>query len=389
MAKRGILLAFILFIVIIVISSAFILAAETSTSATTENDCLYYFYGDGCKGCTETSEQVRLLQSKYPLLQVKKMEVYYHPENQQLVEDFFEAYNVPKSAQGIPIVFIPGSYIVGENGIVTLLEERILDNTDSICPVMAAEGTIGVVGEKSSKSILDSLTFGVVTSSAFSSFLSIGALALFLILLFILIVNPEKKEAMEKGFTFLVGALVAYILFGIGWFSWLGYSSASYYFTKAVSILAILFALIMMKGFFAGESQKHKDAAMSSTEKLRRLINSTLSYPLLLLGGLVFGLLSFMGIHKNLLYLRYLITDGLYRSAAVPLMFYYLLIFLLPMIITILIVFLLGTKLEENALKKGLPVVRHAAWWKGYHYEVFNFILSIILLVLAIIVLLM
>ncbi len=386
MAKRGILLTLILFLVI---SSTFILAAESSTPEITENDCLYYFYGDGCKGCTETSEQVRLLQSKYPLLQVKKMEVYYHPENQRLVEDFFEAYNVPKSAQGIPIVFIPGSYIVGQSGITSLLEERILDNTDSSCPVMAAQGTIGVVGEKSSKSILDSLTFGVVTTSAIKSFASIGALALFLILLFILIVDPEKKEAMEKGFTFLIGALVAYILFGIGWFSLLGYSSASYYFTKVVSILAIIFALIMMKGFFAGEGQKHKDAAMSSTEKLRRSINSVLSYPLLLLGGLVFGLLSFMGVHKNFLYLRYLFTDGLYRGAAVPLMLYYLLIFILPMILTVLLVFFFGTKLEEDALKKGLPAVKHAAWWKGYHYEVFNFVLSIILLVLAIIVLLM
>jgi len=386
MAKRGIPLTLILFLVI---SSTFILAAESSTPEITENDCLYYFYGDGCKGCTETSEQVRLLQSKYPLLQVKKMEVYYHPENQRLVEDFFEAYNVPKSAQGIPIVFIPGSYIVGQSGITSLLEERILDNTDSSCPVMAAQGTIGVVGEKSSKSILDSLTFGVVTTSAIKSFASIGALALFLILLFILIVDPEKKEAMEKGFTFLIGALVAYILFGIGWFSLLGYSSASYYFTKVVSILAIIFALIMMKGFFAGEGQKHKDAAMSSTEKLRRSINSVLSYPLLLLGGLVFGLLSFMGVHKNFLYLRYLFTDGLYRGAAVPLMLYYLLIFILPMILTVLLVFFFGTKLEEDALKKGLPAVKHAAWWKGYHYEVFNFVLSIILLVLAIIVLLM
>jgi len=386
MAKRGILLTLILFLVI---SSTFILAAESSTPEITENDCLYYFYGDGCKGCTETSEQVRLLQSKYPLLQVKKMEVYYHPENQRLVEDFFEAYNVPKSAQGIPIVFIPGSYIVGQSGITSLLEERILDNTDSSCPVMAAQGTIGVVGEKSSKSILDSLTFGVVTTSAIKSFASIGALALFLILLFILIVDPEKKEAMEKGFTFLIGALVAYILFGIGWFSLLGYSSASYYFTKVVSILAIIFALIMMKGFFAGEGQKHKDAAMSSTEKLRRSINSVLSYPLLLLGGLVFGLLSFMGVHKNFLYLRYLFTDGLYRGAAVPLMLYYLLIFILPMILTVLLVFFFGTKLEEDALKKGLPAVKHAAWWKGYHYEVFNFVLSIIMLILAIIVLLM
>ena len=70
MAKRGILLALILFILI---SSTFILAAENAPAETTENDCLYYFYGDGCKGCTETNEEVKLLQEKLLKLNIWMM----------------------------------------------------------------------------------------------------------------------------------------------------------------------------------------------------------------------------------------------------------------------------------------------------------------------------
>ena len=110
--------------------------------AENENDCLYFFYGSGCEGCDEVEEMILRLDTKYEDLQIEKFEVYHKRSNYQKLQDYFLAYDVPKSSQGIPVVFMTGTYFVGVASMNSLLEERILNNEDSACPSLQ-ENVIG------------------------------------------------------------------------------------------------------------------------------------------------------------------------------------------------------------------------------------------------------
>lgn len=361
----------------------FVLILVSLSSLVIGDGCVYYFHGDGCDGCPETNQYMKLLQTQDSLLQVENYEVYYSADNFNLLKSFFTKYNVPKGSQGLPVVFTSDTYFVGQDGILSMMSESI----SSECPSLEKTKVIGIVGDSSSKSVLESLTFFNITGAAFSNAFTTGPLALFLVLLVIILGIKKTQRVLIRGLSFIIGIYLAYLLFGFGLFSWFAYSGIATIISKFIAILVILFSLASMKHFFISWEVTIKKLSKEAKAALNRLVELITSYSGTLILGLILGLLSFTNINKTFLLSRYLFMEGTNRLIAIPIMIYYLLIFVLPMLFVVVLIFLIREYWEMKAHKQFKEHDRKANAHKKHYLKVLNFIILLFLFFFGILVL--
>ncbi len=394
--KRGITLLSLIIIIVISLFS-FTVLGETVIEEIVEKDiyisfddketdCMYYFYGFDCEECPQTDVYLKQLQVRFPEIKVGMFEVYFNEGNLNLLQDYFNAYNVPPEVQGLPVVFLPQSYFIGKEAIIDLLEGRVKSNQNPSCPLLEDVNVIGVVGEGSPKDILGKLSFLSVTGSALKTAFSLGSLALLILLLVVIVAFKDKESVLKKSFLFVTGIYVAYLIFGMGFLSWLGYSGIGVYFAKIVAILAIIFSLALIKEFFITWKITFKDVHPAFIDNLKKLIAIIFSTPGCLIFGLVFGLLSFARLNKTYLLIRYLFIANISRGIALPTLLYFILVMLLLMIFFIVVIYLVKDQLEDKAEKKSNDE-KKVEIWKEHYVKLINFVLSVIILIIGIIVL--
>ncbi|PIR01856.1 MAG: hypothetical protein CO031_01230 [Candidatus Nealsonbacteria bacterium CG_4_9_14_0_2_um_filter_37_38] len=75
-----------------------------------------FFYSAICPHCDEEEEFLKELEKKYPEIVVNRYEVISHPQNKEILQDFYEKYQVPEGKRGwIPVTLTPTRYFIGFN----------------------------------------------------------------------------------------------------------------------------------------------------------------------------------------------------------------------------------------------------------------------------------
>lgn len=75
-----------------------------------------FFYSAICSHCAMEKEFLEELEKKYPEIEIKKYEIINHPENREILKDFYEKYSVPKREHGlVPVIFTSTKYFIGFN----------------------------------------------------------------------------------------------------------------------------------------------------------------------------------------------------------------------------------------------------------------------------------
>ncbi|MBU0459715.1 MAG: hypothetical protein KKH52_03665 [Nanoarchaeota archaeon] len=333
-----------------------------------DSDCLYYFYGEGegCPGCLNTTLYLDQLAEQDPNLQLQKFEVYQNIDNFHQLQEYFSANHVPVASQGIPAIFLPGSYFVGEKAILELLEGRLKDNQDESCPGLTGE-VIGIVGEKSSANVLDTLSLVVITKSAFKDWFSLSALAVLVVFLLMLLFKKNKILALKASVSFIFGLFLVYFLIGIGI---IPHFNFSYFFPKIVGALAIILGLVVLFDFLS------KRLFLGFVDRLKRI---TSAWVALLLGGLI-GFFSACGLGEKYPLLSSLIQEASTRGMAIFLILFYLLLIIIPLALLVVIIYQIMAKLDSHAHgKKEKPKL-----WKTHNYHLFKFFLGMVVIVLGI-----
>ncbi len=343
-----------------------------------ETDCLYYFYGEDCTGCEAVNAQLDSLQTQYPHLQLQKFEVYYHPENLKMLNDYFTAYRIAEEDQVVPAVLVSGSYFVGIQPISDLLEQRIEDNTNEACPTPGDQGVLGVVGDGAPKNVLKTLTFTKVTGSAFANSFSIAAFAILSVLFLLLITLKDKDEMMKKGFIFIAGVYVSFILFGIGLFSWFARTPAAALVLKFLGLLVIIIALTQVKDFL--DTLKPLLRKIHAQRWLQKTTDIVLSSPGVFALGFIVTLFTLHLANDTLLMMRTLFTLGIGKVTVFPLIMYHLFLIILRPTFFILLVYFIRQKLYLQAEKKAPHDPLNIQKWYWHYIKVFNFILAVIVI---------
>ncbi len=372
----------ILFIVTLLLLSLF-----TVQAAADSEGCLYYFYGIDCEECANTDDYINTLGERHDDLQIESFEVYQNRKNAKLLEEYFTANKVDEDAQGLPVVFVKGSYFVGAEAIRNLLEPHLEVNNVKECPSLAAIGSVGVVGEKSPHDVLDTLQFGEVTSAALSDSLRPAMVALLLILLGIMLALKDEDKVVERGVLFIIAVFGVYFLFSFGWFVSLAKVGVSSFFAKIIGVIIIIGSLITIQGFFG----TWKRFLAKIPEKYRWLggqIGKGLISPVgVVIVGFVLSLFTLAGMDNVYLVLQSLMTESGSRLAAIPLTLYYLILIVLPLIVMVAVFKAIMGWLEDRAKEKGPHDERKVTLWRKHQHKVLNFSVSIVMLVVGLVLL--
>ena len=217
-------------------------------------------------------------------------------------------------------------------------------------------------------------------------------IAVVLLLLSFLVAVRNKQEVAKRGFIFISGIFIAYVLFSVGFFSWFQTSSATSLFYKTMGLLAMIIGAVRIRGFF----NSWEELFGILNEKWQRFL---LIFRLYLISPLSFLFLGFLGglltlgKTSNVFITLRGVLLGNFQAAAVPLLFYYLFILLLPQILIVLILFRIVMKIEGHAHKKSEEGFswkdaekKRQAWWK-HHWKLLNFVVGWVLFVMGMLVL--
>lgn len=74
-----------------------------------------FFYGQGCPHCAKEEVLLQRLEKEYPI-EVKRVEIFYHPENTGLYREMGKKYNVPEKALSlgtVPVLIFGDKYFLG------------------------------------------------------------------------------------------------------------------------------------------------------------------------------------------------------------------------------------------------------------------------------------
>lgn len=361
---RLVLLLFVLFTL-----STIIISAEDNS----QTDCIYYFYWEDFANCANVDQYIKSIEIKYPSLQVHKYEVYYEKENFKLLDSYLEAYGLSASAQGVPAVFLPGTYLIGEAPILNLLEERIVLNDKNTCPEATAQQAVGVVGAKSSKNVIDTLTFFKVTNSALKDRLKSGSLVLLLIFL-PLLAGVADPDLLKKGGVFIVGVFISLAIFGFGNFIWmLNHPDLGVFFIKILGLAAAIYGVIGVKYFFGSK------LVFNPREKFKYL----LTYPGFFICGFLVSMLMYTHLSKTFLSMRILAMDPANKFIVIPLIFYYCIVIAMLLVFILLIVYFIREKLYKLAAQKGWDNTKEFDKWKKHTFSIFHFGMSVFMILLG------
>lgn len=362
----------------LIILSIFILFLIPFSALAEENDCIYYFYSEDCESCPDVSDFLDRLNVRYPKVTMEKFEAYYNPEHAQLLKAYFTAYSVPEESQGIPVIFIQNSYLVGNTSIMNLVEGSIKENSFPGCPSLEDTDIVGVVGEdKSPGNVMETLSFAMVASTAFEDSVRPGIIAILLVLVLLLSLIKEDKKLLIQGGLFIATVYLLYLLSGLGLF--VGFSG--YFFSKAVGFLVLVLGIVWFKAFFSPlkfvKQIPEKYKKMGS--KVEKIALSGIGF--VIIAGLL-TIFTTANTNKMFTLLRDLFSGGEMRVFS--LLIYYCFIIILPLLVLSLIFYAVRRKfvilVKKNAKHK-------EELWQQYYGRLLNFVVSIILIIVGFVLL--
>lgn len=209
-----------------------------------------FFYSETCPICAKEKTFLKDLEIKYPDIEIKRYEITYSSANREILEDFFERYEVPQKERGwVPVTFTTDKYFIGFNeqiakAIEGCVEKCLGGEGKEILPIVK----IPLVGEVDlSKLSLPLLTVVVGGLDGFNP----CAMWILLFLIVLLINAGSRKRMFLIGGVFIaVSGIVYYLLLT----AWLNLFLAISYVNLtriSVGILAIAVGIWQIRSFLS------------------------------------------------------------------------------------------------------------------------------------------
>ncbi len=350
-----------------------------------ETDCLYYFFSEDSEGCSGTTSYIDKLDTKHPDLNIQRYEVYQNAPNAELLKNYFDSYNIPESSRKIPAVFTGGTYFIGEKSIKGLLETQFQLNDDNTCPNLATANVIGVVGPGETSNVLDTLGFISVFTDALKDSVKQAHLALLLLLMVLLITIKNKELMIKRGVLFLVTVYFTHLLFGVGLFTGITLLDASTIFYKTIGVIAAIYGTISVKAFFTTYKVMLKDIPKVYLTNFNIFKNAIISITGVFSIGLISGILSLPDLGNKFFTLQNLFTVSSFKISSFPMILYYSLISMIPLVALFAIVLFVKEKLEDIAEDKADDNPHKLKVWTKYHTRIVSVTISSVMLVVGLI----
>jgi cytochrome c biogenesis protein CcdA len=313
-------------------------AQQESTGRT----CLYFFYGNGCPNCAEVEPYIEELEQKYPRLVIYRFEIYENRSNLDLLNNLFEKYNVPQDQRKIPAIFIHKEYVMGNEQIREELEDIIKSLYDVGCECPSLED--GSEGE------IAPISFFAVTLAALADSINPCAIGTLIFLLSLLSISKDKSKLLSIGVAFTVSLYVAYFLFGLGILTAVKVVGLSFWFYKFMGVLVIIIGVLEVKDFIRYGSLGFVTEVPSSLKRRLDRILKTVASPLgAFIAGFAVSLIELPCTGGPYLAILGLLAQETTQVAAIPILLYYNLLFVLPLIAITAIIYFGASSIKRMA----------------------------------------
>jgi thiol-disulfide isomerase/thioredoxin len=214
---------------------------------------LYFFWAYGCNACRRAEGFLQELESLYPELIIRKLEVTEIPENMDLYRRM--ARERGTGAGIVPAIFVPSAYWIGFNDIY----KNEIDSTVQIGLGLGWSAAVNV-DSRLLRGDLDLPFFGSISIVSFSAFTVTSAIAfidgfnpcslwVLTFLIGLIIRSGSRLRTFAVGFIFLFVSAVVYGLFILGLASFLLDRGTLIAVRISIGIAAVLMGLINIKDY--------------------------------------------------------------------------------------------------------------------------------------------
>lgn len=319
-----------------------------AVSAQTLQKKAIYFYTETCPHCVRVSDyfQNNGIYDKYDIKKVEASD----SQNFELLNQYFDAYGVKTESRGYPVIFFDTKMIIGDQPIIKNFASEIEGEDASVFPdpelikKSLNEKGIEVVAQEPA-----SVTIPVLLGAAFVDAINPCAFAVLILLVATIISAQGRKRALLSGLLFSLSVFISYFLMGFGLYKAIGAFNLPKLFSIVIGIIAIIIGLANLKDFFWYGKIFVMEVPMNWRPKLQALIKGVIS-PWGAFGvGFLVSLFLLPCTSGPYLVILGLLAKKTEITKAIFLLLLYNLVFILPMIIITLAIYLgvRAKKLEE------------------------------------------
>ncbi len=325
------------------------------------NESIQYYWGIGCPHCENVEPFLEDIGNKYPELNIEKIEIYQNQENAREFMQVLIDLEVLDYERGVPFLRYGDKYFVGDKPIIDNLENLILENKNNSATI-----------EKEVKE--NKISFVAITMAALVDSINPCAIAVLIILLSALMLIRDKRRSLYSGSFFILGVYVAYLLLGIGLSYFFHISTTiSNWIYLIIGVVAILIGLFNIKDFFwYGGGGFVTEIPRRWRPLMKKVIHSATSPLSAFFIGMVITSFELPCTGGPYFFVLGLLSKSAEWTTILPLLAYYNLIFILPLIIILGLIYFGYTNLKETSE------------WRNRNVRLFHLIAGIIMLGLGI-----
>lgn len=198
-------------------------------------------------------------------------------------------------------------------------------------------------------------TWAIITSTALADAINPCAIAVLLILFSALMTAGEKRKALLAGISFISALYITYFLLGIGLLGFLNLTGWAFFFHKTIGGLAVVIGLLNIKDFFwYGGGGFVTEIPRSWRPRLQGLLKGVTSPLGAFTVGIAATLFELPCTGGPYAFMLGLLAQNVAWPRIIAILLYYNLIFVLPLIMLTMLLYLGMTTTEKLvALKDG------------------------------------
>ncbi len=216
-------------------------------------------------------------------------------------------------------------------------------------------------------------TLPVITGAAFVDSINPCAIAVLLILLATLLATGNRKKALKTGLAFILALYLTYFALGIGLIGVLNLSGFATVFHQFIGILAIIVGIFNIKDFFwYGGGGFVMEIPRSWRPKLKEMLGKATSPITAFFIGIIVTLFELPCTGGPYVFVLGLLSQNLPWAKVIPILLYYNLVFVLPLIIL------------SGLIYFGYSSVEKANLWKEKNIRILHLVAGIIMVILGI-----
>jgi len=297
------------------------------------------FYNRNCHDCQRVLEFLPGFLNEHPDTKVISYDIADDPVYRDLFQQYNERYGRPFSP--VPAVFVGQQELVGYEEITTGLEAGIAAAraNGTVFPLTSLPTTVPSVGQTTpiTNESTPTLTLPLIISAALVDGINPCAFAVLIFLLVTLLALESRRKVLAAGAAYTIAVFVFYFLTGLGIFTVVQVTGFSTVFSLVASVIALIAGIIMLRDALG----THK-AILAIPESRKTMIDTYIqksSVPAAFILGILVGMFELPCTGGIYLAILSLLSRDSTLAEGIPYLLLYNVIFIIPLIIIIAIVF--------------------------------------------------